>query len=147
MSDVAATGRMPLRARTAAALRSRRNWVQLAKFSLVGASGFAVNLGVFAALNAAGVHYLLAAVLSFVVAVGNNYTWNRVWTFRGHRGGVAYQGSRFLVVSLVALGLNVALLRGLVAAGLPEVAAQAVAICLVMPVNFVGNRLWSFGRR
>ena len=50
----------------------------------------------------AGVHYLPAAVGSFLVAVASNYTWNRVWTFRDQRGHVAYQGIRFLVVSPVS---------------------------------------------
>ncbi len=44
------------------------------KFALVGASGYAVNLAVYAALlRGAGLHYLLAAACSFVVAVTNNY--------------------------------------------------------------------------
>jgi putative flippase GtrA len=30
--------------------------------------------------------------------------------------------------------------------GLDEVLAQALAIVLVTPVNFVGNKLWSFRR-
>ena len=48
---------------------------------------------------------------SFLVAVTNNYSWNRLWTFRGQRGHVAYQGLRFLVVSLVALGGEPLVLR------------------------------------
>ena len=43
---------------------------------------------------------------SFLVAVTNNYTWNRLWTFRHQRGHVAYQGLRFLVVSTIALCAN-----------------------------------------
>ena len=91
--------------RVGSALGKRSNWEQLAKFCIVGASGYLVNLAVFASLlKWAGVHYIPAAVGSFLVAVANNYTWNRVWTFRGQRGGVAYQGFRFLVVSSIALG-------------------------------------------
>ena len=41
---------------------------------------------------------------SFLVAVTNNYVWNRLWTFRGERGHVAYQGMRFFVVSLRRAG-------------------------------------------
>jgi GtrA-like protein len=56
------------------ALRRPANWVQLAKFCLVGASGYVVNLAVFAALlHGAGLHYVPAAVCSFLVAVTNNY--------------------------------------------------------------------------
>jgi putative flippase GtrA len=99
-----------------------------------------------ALVHGAGIHYLVAAVCSFLVAVTNNYTWNRLWTFRGQRGHVAYQGMRFFVVSVVALGANLLVLQLLVSAGLGKVAAQAIAIVLVTPLNFVGNKLWSFRR-
>jgi putative flippase GtrA len=127
------------------ALGRRHNWYQLAKFCAVGASGYFVNLAVYTALlHGVDIHYLLAATCSFLVAVTNNYTWNRVWTFRGQRGHVAYQGLRFLVVSTIALAANLALLYALVRLGVGKVPAQALAIVLVTPLNFVGNKLWSF---
>jgi dolichol-phosphate mannosyltransferase len=79
--------------------------------------------------------------------VTNNYTWNRLWTFRRDRGHVYYQGLRFLVVSLLALGANLLLLHALVDLGVGKIAAQAIAIVLVTPLNFVGNKLWSFAPR
>jgi putative flippase GtrA len=136
------------RARVNAALRRRGNWEQLVKFCLVGSAGYVVNLAVYTALlKLAGVHYIPAAVCSFLVAVTNNYTWNRVWTFREQRGHYAFQGMRFLFVSLLALAANLVMLQLYVTAGVDKVAAQAIAIVLVTPVNFVGNKLWSFGPR
>ena len=129
------------------ALGRRHNWLQLAKFCTVGASGYLVNLAVFTILVGSGLHYLLAATGSFLVAVTNNYIWNRLWTFRGQRGHVAYQGLRFLVVSGVSLGANLVILHVLVQAMDREVLPQAIAIVLVTPLNFVGNKLWSFGLR
>lgn len=127
------------------ALRRPANWLQLAKFCAVGASGYAVNLGVYTALvHAAGLNYIAAAVCSFAVAVTNNYVWNRVWTFRRERGHVALQGAKFLVVSLAALGTNIAFLALLVEVGVSKVPAQAAAIVLVTPLSFLGNKLWSF---
>jgi putative flippase GtrA len=135
-------------ARVRAGLRKRKNWEQLAKFCAVGAAGYLVNLAVYTILlDAVGLNYISAAVGSFVVAVTNNYALNRLWTFRAQRGGVAYQGMRFLIVSTVALLANLAVLHLLVTLGLGEVVAQAIAIVLVTPVNFVGNKLWSFGPR
>jgi putative flippase GtrA len=129
-----------------AALSRRGNWEQLVKFCVVGATGYLVNLWVFSLLVLVfDLHYIPAAICSFLVAVTNNYIWNRIWTFRAHRGHVAYQGMRFLVVSTLALGANLLVLHVLVRAGLPEVVAQAIAIVLVTPINFVGNKLWSFG--
>ena len=136
------------RSRAGAALARPHNWVQLAKFCTVGASGYVVNLAVFAALlHGAGLHYRLAAVGSFVVAVSNNYTWNRLWTFRGQRGHFAYQGMRFFVVSFIALCANLVVLSVLVSLGLDEILAQAIAIIVVTPLNFVGNKLWSFRKK
>jgi putative flippase GtrA len=136
------------RARARAALGRPANWIQLIRFCLVGASGFALNFAVYALLvKGASVHYLLAATCSFLVAVTNNYTWNRLWTFRGQRGHVAYQGFRFLIVSSIALAANLAILRLLVdSLEVGKLPAQAIAIVLVTPWNFVGNKLWSFGR-
>jgi putative flippase GtrA len=135
------------RARMGAALRRRHNWEQLVKFCIVGGTGYVVNLAVYSLLvGIFDIHYIPAAVCSFLVAVTNNYTLNRHWTFRAQRGHVAYQGARFLVVSTLALGANLVVLHLLVTAGLGEIPAQAIAIVLVTPINFVGNKLWSFGR-
>jgi putative flippase GtrA len=140
-------GASSIATRASSALRRPHNWVQLAKFCTVGAAGYAVNLLVYATLVHEGVHYNLAAACSFLVAVTNNYTWNRIWTFRGQRGHVGYQGLRFFVVSLLALAANELLLTALVAGGAGKVVGQAIAIVLVTPINFVGNKLWSFRRR
>jgi len=141
-SDARAVG-----VRTAKGLRKPHNWLQLAKFCTVGASGYVVNLLVFAALfELVGLHHLPAAVGSFVVAVTNNYAWNRVWTFRSSRGRVGIQGARFFTVAVTALGANLVVLETLVRLGVSELPAQAVAIVLVTPINFIGNKLWSFGR-
>jgi putative flippase GtrA len=136
------------RTRASSALRHRGNWVQLTKFFVVGGSGYAINLAVYTfMLKKAGFHYLSAATFSFLAAVTNNYTWNRIWTFRGQRGHVAYQGLRFLVVALVAYAANLAILALLVSFGIAKVPAQACAIVLVTPLNFIGNKLWSFRAR
>jgi putative flippase GtrA len=136
------------RSRAGQALRRQHNWVQLAKFSAVGASGYLINLIVYTALlKGAGFHYAVAATCSFLVAVTNNYTWNRLWTFHDQRGHVGWQGLRFLVVALVAYAANLALLSGFIALGLDKVLAQAIAVVLVTPLNFIGNKLWSFRAR
>jgi putative flippase GtrA len=136
-----------LRARATHALRQRHNWEQLAKFCIVGTSGYVVNLIVYTALlDGANLHYRAAATGSFLVAVTNNYLWNRIWTFRHRRGHFGHQGLRFLVVSVVVYAGNLVILTVLVELGLGKIVSQAIAIILVTPGNFVGNKLWSFRR-
>ena len=137
-----------LRDRISQALRLRSNWEELAKFCAVGASGYIVNLLVYVSLlDAANLHYRLAASGSFLVAVTNNYLWNRLWTFRRDRGHFAHQGLRFFAVSLIVYLGNLAILSVLVELGFGKIIAQAIAIVLVTPANFIGNKLWSFRRR
>jgi putative flippase GtrA len=143
-----ATSLVLVSGRAGRALRRPDNWVQLAKFCTVGATGYVINLAVFSALVlGADWHHLVAATVSFLVAVTNNYTWNRVWTFRGLRGHVAYQGIRFLIVAVCALAANLLVLDGLVAFGMEKIPAQAIAVLVVTPLNFIGNKLWSFRRK
>ena len=119
--------------------------LQLAKFCVVGGSGYAVNLIVYAALlRAVGIHYLGAAVGAFVLAGANNYAWNRVWTFRSERADIALQGAQFFLVAGAALGANLVFLRTFVDLGLSAEPAQASAIVLATPINFLGCKLWTF---
>jgi len=117
---------------------------QFLRFCAVGASGYAVNLAVYAALLAAGFHYLAAAAVSFLVAAGSNYAWNRTWTFGSSSAPLLRQGVRAFLVSGLSLGANQIFLLALVAAGAGHLAAQAVAILLVTPFSFTANKLWAF---
>jgi putative flippase GtrA len=117
---------------------------QFVRFCAVGASGYAINLAVYAALLAAGLHYLAAAAVAFLVAAASNYLWNRTWTFRTSDAPVLGQGARAFVVSGLSLGANQLFLVVLVAGGAGHLAAQAVAIVLATPFSFVANKLWAF---
>ena len=134
---------MSVAARTARALRHPPNWIQLAKFGVVGATGFAINLVVYKLLLGIGAHG--AAAVSFVVSAASNYWWNRHWTFAAQKGNVALQGIRFYVVSAAAFGVNQLWLAVFLDwLGWGKLVSQAAAIVLVTPLNFLGNKLWSF---
>jgi putative flippase GtrA len=121
------------------------NWVQLFQFGVVGASGYVVNLAVFTLMvGPIDLHYIPAAVLAFCVAVTNNFWWNRHWTFDAKHGHAGFQAARFLTVSVLALGVNLIALELLVRAGVTDVPAQALAVIIAMPFNFIGNKLWTF---
>ncbi|MGI9021344.1 MAG: GtrA family protein [Solirubrobacterales bacterium] len=122
------------------------NWVELFKFGAVGASGYAVNLAVFAALvEGLGAHHIAGAIGAFAVAVTNNFLWNRHWTFDAAGGRAGEQAWRFFAVSVLGLGINLGVLYLLVdVAGLSELPGQAIAVAVAMPANFLGNKLWTF---
>jgi dolichol-phosphate mannosyltransferase len=132
--------------RIGAAARQPANWMQLLKFGLVGGSGYLINLAVFSLLAGSfGIHHVTAAIGAFAVAVTNNFLWNRYWTFGPGDGPAHFQAARFFTVSLASLGLNLAVLQLLLSTGsVGELTAQAIAVAVAMPFNFLGNRLWTF---
>jgi putative flippase GtrA len=127
-------------------LRRPANWLQLVRFSVVGASGYAVNLVIYAGLvRGLGIEYLAAEAVAWIIAAGNNFYWNRHWTFKARDGQLHAQAARFLLVSLLALGFNLLVLRLLVeTGGMDKVAAEVIALAASTPLNFLGNKLWSF---
>jgi dolichol-phosphate mannosyltransferase len=139
-------GENGLAVRLAGAARSRASWIQLLKFGIVGGSGYLINLGVFAFLSGnLGVYHALAAVGAFCVAVTSNFLWNRYWTFGPGEGLAHQQAARFFVVSVASLVINLAVLETIVASSsISELAAQAIAVAVAMPFNFLGNKLWTF---
>jgi dolichol-phosphate mannosyltransferase len=121
------------------------NWWQLARFVTVGASGYVVNLATFAlVVELIGLGHRAGAVIAFLVAVTNNFIWNRRWTFDARDGHAGRQAARFLTVSVAAFGVNLIVLELLILVGLPPVAAQALAVATATPCNFLGNKLWTF---
>ena len=132
--------------RIGAAARRPASWVQLVKFGLVGGSGYLINLAVFAVLTETlGLHHVLAAIGAFCVAVTNNFLLNRHWTFAAGDGHAGFQAMRFFAVSVAALTINLVALEALVSqASLGDLPAQAIAVSIAMPFNFLGNKLWTF---
>jgi putative flippase GtrA len=128
-------------------LRRPHNWIQLFKFFVVGGSGYVVNLAVFTSMvEIVGVHHIAAATAAWIVAVFNNFWWNRHWTFGAKEGHPAVQSARFFTVSGVAFLFALGVLQLLVDTGVNEEIAQALSIIAATPLNFLGNKMWSFGR-
>jgi putative flippase GtrA len=145
--DFSSVIELPFHHRVRVGVRSPHNWLQLIRFAGVGVSGYVVNLAVYALLiHAVGLDYKLAAVLAYVVSVANNFVWNRRWTFSHRREAhPARQAIKFFAVSLVTFGFSYVVLISLVdGAGTDKLIAQAISIAAATPLNFIGQKLWSF---
>lgn len=129
-------------------MRHPANWVQLIQFGLVGGLGFVINLAVFALCQKAiGLPYLIAYAIAWLVAVTNNFVLNRRWTFNEHARSsrIHFQALRFFLVSTIAAAVGAGLLALMVeVGGFAKMPAEAVAVLASTPLNFLGNKLWSF---
>jgi putative flippase GtrA len=136
----------PFHVRFRHGVRRPHNWFQLGRFATVGGIGYGVNIAVFAVcVHVLGIDYRISSGIAFVVAVTNNFWWNRHWTFSARAAHPASQGIRFFAVSLLAFGFSEAVLVALVSgAGMVKVLSQAIAIAAATPLSFLGQKLWSF---
>ena len=135
-----------LRTRVRHGVRRGHNWLQLIRFATVGASGYVVNLGVFAVcLHLLGIDYKISAVIAYVISVFNNFWLNRHWTFDAKHEHAMFQGARFFAVSLMTFAFTYVVLLVLVEGfGVSKLVAQAIAITAGTPLSFVGQKVWSF---
>jgi putative flippase GtrA len=144
--ELITTATLRFHARVRHGVRHPHNWLQLGRFAAVGASGYVVNLAMFAVcVHLIGIDYRLSAVIAYVVSVVNNFWLNRHWTFGAKQEHPMLQAVRFFTVSLITFGFTYVVLISLVGdAGVPKVVAQAVAIVAGTPLSFIGQKLWSF---
>ncbi|MDQ2759965.1 MAG: GtrA family protein [Actinomycetota bacterium] len=144
--DLSTAAGPTFRVRVRHGVRRGNNWLQLVRFAAVGASGYIVNLAVYAAcFRLLGIDYRLASVAAFIVSVVNNFWLNRHWTFAARHAHPIGQAARFFTISLVAYGFTYVVLVGLVqGAGISELLAQAIGVAAATPLSFLGQKLWSF---
>lgn len=114
---------------------------ELFRFSVSGSACFGVDIGIMAILSRVfGIHYLLAAAISFTCALALNYYININWVFRCARG----RRGRFLLyalISLLELGLNQLFLWLAVSQlGLDSLLAKAVISLPISAVIFLLKR-------
>jgi putative flippase GtrA len=123
------------------------------KFAIVGTSGAVVDFGFLNLLHLVfGFSKFWANTVSFTLAVINNFTWNRLWTFPESRERpLKSQLVQFALVNVAGLAINQVVFLSLDAyvfgpmfGRLGYNLAKAVAIIVVLFWNFGINRIWTY---
>jgi putative flippase GtrA len=118
---------------------------QPAKFLIVGAGGYLINLGIFAGFYELEMPYAVNSVLSYFISNAFMYLGNRYFTFGlGHDG---FWGAylRYMLVGALVAGAVVGLLAALVdVAEIDARLGQAIALLAVTPIAFVLFKRWTF---
>jgi len=126
-------------------MRKPANWLQLVRFGLVGGVGFIVNLVVYTlCVHRSGWSTASPRWRRGSWPSANNFILNR--TGRSTRAGDGPQaGGPLPLVSLIAEVFSLLVLTLLVEnAGFVEGPRPGASLGLSMPLNFLGNKLWSF---
>lgn len=114
----------------------------------VGGIAFIADFALLAILTLAGLHYLVAALMGFLLGTWVNYQLSVRWVFTyraiGPRGT---EFGLFLLVGVITLGLSLALMALLVERGAMHVLlAKCVVTSFTLVSNFAGRRALLFTR-
>ncbi|MDQ0763447.1 GtrA family protein [Streptomyces canus] len=118
---------------------------QLLRYTLIGGSGVAVDLVVFLLLhNLTGVNEQFANALSTTLGIVNNFALNARFTFE-RRDRLVVRFLRFYAVGLTGIALtNLLFLAFTDGLGIDANLVKAGSLPLVLALQFVLNRKWSF---
>ncbi|MFJ6083988.1 GtrA family protein [Streptomyces sp. NPDC092369] len=118
---------------------------QLVRYTVIGGSGVVIDFVVFLLLhNLAGMDEQLANALSTTLGIANNFVLNALFTFE-RRDRLVVRFLRFYAVGLTGIVftnlLFLAFTNGL---GIDANVVKAASLPLVLALQFVLNRKWSF---
>ncbi len=120
-------------------------WIQLFRWLFVGAAAFAADAGtLLLAERLLRLHYLLAALLGFLLGVAVNYLLSGYFVFRAADSGKSKGAEMlvFLLLAAVGLGLTELILWLLTDfAGLHVFLSKIIATLVVFLWNFFGRKL------
>jgi len=123
-----------------------KKFLPFIKYCIVGATGTFVDLAaLYIFVEYFKLPVLLGATFSFFLAVVNNFLLNKLWTFKNKSLNYRKLFIKFLVVSLVGLGLTLTSMVFFVnILGLWYMLAKILSSGIVLTWNFLGNKLWTF---
>ncbi len=125
--------------------KSMAKYKKFIKYSLVGATGMTLDVGIMIALvELAHWQPLSASFVSFTVSVINNFIWNKLWTFRDSGKNYVKQFGQFVLTALVGLVINYFMMKWLLAVAVNYVIARFIVVAVIVLWNFFINSLWTF---
>ena len=119
---------------------------QFFKYCLVGISGTLIDLiFLYIFVEYMKINVIPAAILSFMLAVTNNFIFNKKWTFKSPSRNIKKLYIKFLIVSTIGLALTIASMYAFVnILDVWYMLAKVFTSLIVLTWNFLGNKIWTF---
>ncbi len=116
------------------------------KFGVVGASGVIVDFGfTYLGKEIVKIPKYYANAIGFTIAASTNYFLNRIWTFHSQNPDIGLQYSKFILISLIGLGLSTLIIWTLVSKFKWNFYfSKLCAIGVVTIWNFIFNMIFTF---
>lgn len=116
------------------------------KFCIVGFSGVFVDFGItFICKEYLKIQKYIANSCGFVMAASSNYLMNRIWTFHSSNPNIALEFTRFFIIALIGLLINLLIIWALTGKfRVNFYLSKLVATIIVTLWNFLINAYYTF---
>ena len=118
------------------------------KFCFVGVCNPVLTFLAFYVLSEVlGINYLLSSSLGYIIGVINSFILNKLWTFKNNDKAIGTQFTRFAIVNVISLGVNLFVMYLCVQRlQISKMPAQIIATGFSTIINYVGSRVLVFNR-
>lgn len=130
--------------------KERDEVVKFVKFAVLGCLNTLITaVVIWLLMDVFSYNYMIANVWGYLIGVINSFVWSKLWVFKArHSNKIFKELWLFAVACLVAYGIQFVCLlfmvRGL---SINEYLAQLLGIFVYGVINFIINRLFTFGDR
>lgn len=121
---------------------------ELLRFAVVGTVCFLSGIAsLYLLTDVVGLHYLISMSISLLIVSLLGWLLNRAWTFKSRSLQVKAEIGRYVAVNLAGYGATLVLMALLVSGlGIHYLGASVVVAILMMLVNYLAHKNWSFGK-
>ena len=123
-----------------------REFTVFMRYATVGVAGTALDVGsLYVFVDLLHIPVLVAAAISFMLAVVNNFILNKIWTFRNKSRNFRKQFIKFFIVSVIGLVLTEICMAVFVyLLDIWYIVSKLLTSVIVLMWNFLANKNWTF---
>lgn len=124
----------------------RKSYGEIIRFAIVGIANFLIIMAFsWLLMHLFGINFYVANIVAYVLALVNNFYWNRIWVFRSTGERMGRQALMFLaaygIAYLVQLGVIAVLVQWL---GVNKDLANFIGLFPFGATNFLLNKFFAF---
>ena len=134
----------------------KHSFFQFIRFCIVGFTNTFLSYGIYVGLLKLfsilsfelKYDYLVATVIAFILSVFWSFIWNRIFVFKEKNGFWLPLLKTYVAYSFTCLFLNSCLnWIWIEVVGISKVIAPLINLTLTVPLNFLLNKFWAFGKK
>lgn len=124
----------------------KKSYGEIIRFAIVGFGNFLIIMAVsWLLMHLFSINFYVANIAAYVLALVNNFYWNRIWVFRSTEGRMGRQALMFLaaygIAYLVQLGAVSVLVQWI---GVNKDLANFIGLFPFGATNFLLNKFFAF---